>query len=548
MSQTIRVFDSLVQEFYEGWFRFYPQAALTAGVSGYEGGLPVVDDDETGALASWLESLIIALEELDYQALDGDRQLDLQLLFGASQEQYHLLVEQDSRHRDPLRYLPGCGVQQLVHAPQVERSEALKKYLAAVPEYLRHARGQLSALPPSIPEFWSEAALRQVKVEIAYLRGLKKSRMQLRGYENVARIHKLCDEAADALQDYLRFLEEEIVPNAQGHMGCGRDRYLQLLRHRHFLAVDPEKLHALIDRAHRQALDELHALCREQGDGREPAAWLQELAAGNLSDSKQSLEFARDNYRDLRRFLEQKKLVRFPAQAVELRCLERSEEAVLEDCFFGYKGPACGDPDLQGDIYLGLNGDLSPERIIAQGIRNGWSGRHLLEIMAASGTASDSLLRRINRSPAMTGGWMLYVERMLFEQGFDRRPELSLLRLCEQLFRTRLALLDLEVHVNGMGPEQALQQLRQLPGVSDSQAENELLHLSRSPTDAVATVSGWLLLAGLRNLQQRNNPEFDLLAWHTQILEQGIIPPPLLIKQRFGEELWQELCTALGLA
>jgi uncharacterized protein (DUF885 family) len=547
MSQVFRIFDSLVQEFYEGWFRFYPQAALSAGVSGYEGGLPVVDDDETGALVFWLESLILALEELDYQALDRDRQLDLQLLFGASQEQYHMLVEQDSRHRDPLRYLPGCGVRQLVHAPQVERSEALKKYLAAVPEYLRHARGQLSALPPSVPEFWSQAALRQVEVEIAYLRGLKKSRMQLRGYENVARIHKLCDEAADALQDYLRFLEEGIAPHAQGDMGCGRSRYLQLLRHRHFLSVDPEKLHALIDRAHQQALESLNALCREQGDGREPTAWLQELATGNWSDGKQALEFARDHCRDLRRFLQQNNLVRIPAQAVDLRCLEQTEEVVFGECFSGYKGPACGDPDLQGDFYLELNGDLSPQRIIAQGIRNGWSGRHLLEITAAGGTASDSLLRRINRSPALIGGWMLYAEQMLFEQGFDTRPELSLLCLSEQVFRTGLALLDLELHVNGMGLEQALRCLRELPGVSVSRAENELLRLSRFPADAAAAVIGWRLIAGLRNTQEQEAPEFDLQAFHMRILEQGIIPPPLLIKQGVGEQKWRELCAVVGL-
>jgi uncharacterized protein (DUF885 family) len=546
MSQVIREFDSLVQEFYEGWFRFYPQVALTSGVSGYEGGLPVVDDDEIGALVSWLESLSTALQELDFQTLDEDRQLDLQLLFGTAQEQYHLLVEQDSRHRDPLRYLPGCGVQQLVHAPHVERSEALKKYLAAVPEYLRHARGQLCALPPAVPELWSEAAIRQAKVEIEYLLGLKKSRMQLRGYENVARIHKLCDEAADALQDYLSFLEEEVAPHAQGDMGCGHARYLQLLRHRHFLSVDPEKLQTLIEDAHQQARQELDALCREQGDGREPSAWLQELTAGTWDDRRQALEFARDRCRELRVFLQENSLAEIPARAAELRCSGATEDAVLDFCVCGYKGPTCGDPDLQGDLYLDAEHDSSPEHITAYCIRNGWPGRHLLEITAANGAASDSLLRRINRSPALFGGWVLYAEQMLFEQGFDTGPGLSLLRLSEQVYRTGLALLDLEVHVQGIGREEALRRLRGLPGVSESQAENVLLRLSRFPTDTAAAVAAWQLIAGLRNL--RGQPQPDLPAFHMQILGQGIVPPPLLIKQGFGKDLWRGLCEAVGLA
>jgi uncharacterized protein (DUF885 family) len=147
----------------------------------------------------------------------------------------------------------------------------------------------------------------------------------------------------------------------------------------------------------------------------------------------------------------------------------------------------------------------------------------------------------------MIGGWLLYAEQMLFEQGFDTRPQLSLLRLSEQVFRTGLAMLDLEVHVNGMGPEQASRRLRELPGVSDSQVENELLRLSRYPSDAAAAVSGWLLITELRNIQEQNNPAFDLQAFHGQILEQGIVPPPLLIKQEVGEEIWRGLCAAVGL-
>jgi uncharacterized protein (DUF885 family) len=144
------------------------------------------------------------------------------------------------------------------------------------------------------------------------------------------------------------------------------------------------------------------------------------------------------------------------------------------------------------------------------------------------------------------GGWVLYAEQMLFEQGFDTGPGLSLLRLSEQVYRTGLALLDLEVHVQGIGREEALRRLRGLPGVSESQAENVLLRLSRFPTDTAAAVAAWQLIAGLRNL--RGQPQPDLPAFHMQILGQGIVPPPLLIKQGFGKDLWRGLCEAVGLA
>ncbi len=546
MSRAVREFDSLVQEFYEGWFRFYPQAALTVGVSGYEGGLPVVDDDEIGALLSWLESMTMALQELDYHGLDDDRQLDVQLLFGACQEQYHLLMERDPRHRDPLRYLPGCGVQQLVLAPHVERSEALKKYLAAVPEYLRHARGQLATLPPLVPRFWVEGAICQGKADIEYLRGLKKSRLQLRGYENIARIHSLCDESAEALEGYLRFLEEEILPKAQGDIGCGSSRYLQLLRHRHFLPIDPDRLYDVMERAHRRALEELRVFCREQGDGLDPAAWLEAIAEDGWTSGQKPLEYAKNRCRSLRSFLQESNLIDLPPHAADLRCLEPAKETILESCISGYLEPVCGDPDLQGELYLKPNGIFTPEGVTAHCIRQGWSGRHLLYVSASGGTVSDNLLRRINKSPAMIGGWSLYAEQMLFEQGFDVKLELSLLRLTERVVRTRIALLDMEVHLQGKDAGEALQQLQELPGVSPRRAERELLQISRFPADAPAVVAGYLLISGLRESRERGADVFDLKFFHMRLLEQGVVPPPLLVKRVYGEQIWQELCIGLG--
>lgn len=148
MEQVARDFDALIEEFYEVWFRFHPVEALSAGVSGYEGGLPAVDDDENGALGVWLENSIVALEELDFNALDDDRKLDLELLFRACQDEHHALLEYDWRHRDPVGFLPIRFLHRLVLNPGADLHGILGSFLERVPEYLRHARGQLATFPP----------------------------------------------------------------------------------------------------------------------------------------------------------------------------------------------------------------------------------------------------------------------------------------------------------------------------------------------------------------------------------------------------------------
>lgn len=547
MSEIARSFDALVQEFYAGWFRFYPAAALRGGISGYEGGLPAIDDDEIGALRSWLENMILALEEFDFHALDDDRQLDLQLLFGACQCEYQLLATHDWRQRDPLRYLPVDGVRQLVEAPQIERSEALSRYLSRIPEYLRHARAQLSAAPEQVPQVWLAAALEQGRSGCDYLRGLKTSRLQLRGYENALRIRALSDEAAEALDGYLHFLEQTVAPTAKGTPACSEIQFLQLLRHRHFLPADPERLSALVRQAHAAAQTQLEELCETQAPGRTPGAWLAEISAHCWESPRERLEFARHQCESLRTKLTQNSLFAIPSQPAPLRCTEQPSELDCDDGITGYRPPVPGDPELRGTLCLDPK-ENSPAALTARCIRCGWSGYHLLAITAADAVASGSLMRRLNPTSGMAGGWPLYAEQLLFERGVVVGNDLSLMRLLEQLYRTRLALLDLEVHLQGMEPEKALQQLLLLPGVNEQHARLDLLRLTRFPSDALAAVVGWRLFAALREQHERHARDDTLADFHARLLEQGMAPIPLLIKRNHGTAVWNEVATTLGLA
>lgn len=61
-----------------------------------------------GTLASLISSLLVSLKELDYGALDADRQLDLQLIYGAALVEHRMLLEHDWCHRDPARCISRC--------------------------------------------------------------------------------------------------------------------------------------------------------------------------------------------------------------------------------------------------------------------------------------------------------------------------------------------------------------------------------------------------------------------------------------------------------
>ena len=203
MSNEAAAFDSLIADYYRVWFRFHPVAAVYASVPGYEGLLAADGDDDMGALASLISNLMVSLKELDYDALDADRQLDLQLIYGTAMVEHRLLLEHDWRHRDPARYLPLHLLQELVVRQPEKLCEALMGVLEKTPNYLRDARGRLGELPGLVSTLWLADALETAEKGVPWLKRLGRDLPQT--YECCAdkgRLQSLSSQAAEAVNDF----------------------------------------------------------------------------------------------------------------------------------------------------------------------------------------------------------------------------------------------------------------------------------------------------------------------------------------------------------
>lgn len=545
MENAARNFDALIEEFYEVWFRFHPIEALSAGVSGYEGGLPAVDDDETGALGVWLESSIVALEELDFNALDDDRRLDLELLFRACQDEHHALLEYDWRHRDPVGFLPIRSLHQLVLTPQVDLRGLLGDFLGRIPEYLRHARSQLSTFPTLIPHPWVEAALLESAAGVHYLAELRDGPLSKVDTKDPGKVRELCDQVGHSLTEYNQFLEQEIAHRAQGLAGCGRERFEQRMRLCHFLEADPHRLLEIVRELLEQTRAELQQLCMNHSGYGDAAVWVDALRRHNAVDSAQMLDFARECNGNLRDFILSVDLFDIPASA-QLR-VEYTPSCFRPGvCAPVYVAPVPGDSRMTGTIYLSPESGWK-ESITAHCIRSGWGGYHLQSVTAAESPVAGSLVRRLVSSATMSEGWKLYTEQLLFDQGFAATPEQSLVRLLERLRRLLLAALDVEVHVDGLAVETALERLEALPGGSPEQAALDLMRLTRMPTESLAGVLGWRMLEILRKEREEIDAGFEAKVFHGNLLRLGTIALPMAIRRAFGQEQWESIQDRLGL-
>ncbi|MCP3662043.1 MAG: DUF885 domain-containing protein [Gammaproteobacteria bacterium] len=541
MATEARVMDALVQEFYSSWFRFHPAAALESGVSGYEGRLAAFGDDDVGALLSLLESTIVALEELDYDALASDRQLDLQLLFSACRDEHHALLEQDWRHRDPVRFLPLQVVHQLVLSQQVELEEKLLSLLGQVPEYLRHGRSQLSTFPELIPHCSVHAAQREAKAGIRYLHTLAAGSLVQHDLERVGLVQGHCETAALAVEEYNQFLQQELLPHADGHSGCGVERYRHCLQHRHALRLDVDDLRVLAHDRFEKSSQALAVLCEQETDEGSPEAWLDRLAQREPLTLDEMLDHARDQNCQIRRCIEEQGLVAIPKESI-LRVLRLPGSLHPDIASVDYIPPAPGDPELGGRLYMDVGGsdplDRSPAGVTAQCVRNGWSGRHLQAVIAATSPSTGCLVRRLHTSETLTKGWPLYIEQKLQQMGYLDGAEQQLCMLLSQQRQSLLALLDIEHHVDGLEQAAVALRIADLPGVSPEQAAHYLLGLALNPTGAIAAVAGWELLERLVRCEDLLSEGVNI---HADILAQGAVALPAVIRQLYGDACLQKL-------
>jgi hypothetical protein len=522
-------FDALAEEFYAVWFRYRPDLALIAGVPGYACLLPAQDDDELGALAGWLESLLLGLDEIDRRALDPDRRLDYALMAGSARLEYRELRAFDWRRRDPLRFLPLAEIHRLTLEPPEGLRDWLAQLLVRVPEHLRHAQGQLRAAAASLAPSLERVAAREAEDGRCYLRELIRGPW-LRGCcHGLNELESLAELACDALADFRELLLSELLPEATGTLGCGEEHLMRRLAELHFLEVEAVAVGESLS----------GALARVEDEIRRGAAPLEPFAdSGPWESTPQRVPVDGPDCQALcealRREIQVSGLVSLPQKPLRFGVRAHCPGVDRSGVHYLAQGPGAGT------LYLPpvVAGDASPDQepLWDLCLLAGWGGSHLFSF--ADRRRAELMPRRLANGRSLTLGWHLYLDRLLSDQpGSDPgRRLLSLKRRQQQL---HLARLDLDLHRDRIDADEALTRLA-AQGLKGPAAEARLSQIARTPGDALAGALGWLLLEAARECREAEQGSgFSPRGFHDRLASQGTVPLPLVLHSAFGESLWR---------
>ncbi len=539
-----RGFKALLEQYYSAWFRFHPERAVQVGVPGYEEGLTPFSDDDIGALISLNGKVLSALDELNFTALDSEARGDYSILYGAVATELHDLLERDWRYRRPQDFVPVEAIHQLLISPVENLHTALKHRMQAIPEFLRGARCYLTQKPELIPPSWLQLAVSKARSGARFFRELYRHPVVQKKFQNPARLRPIFDEAAVAMEDFARFLKQDIGDRACGRYACGEAHFKSLLEEVHFLDVEPEELYRFGQCLFDVTRDHLKEVTRElRGDDNVEEA----LAGIRQNYPRGGPEKLLDAYRQRMKaaydFVLSKRLVSMPEKQA-LRIVDTPEFLRHEIPFAAYQEPTYRDPDQQGYYFItpvASEGHLLEHNwtsVDLTCVHEAYPGHHL-QFVKANLNPANSLPRLLNASATLYEGWALYCEDLMQDQGFLDRPEHRFMMIRDRLWRAMRVVLDVELHCGDLGIDEAAQRMCDHLGFSIDQAKADLNGYTQSPTVPMGYATGWALIKALRE-QQSARPGFDLRVFHDKLLSVGSCALPLVIKRAFGEDAWKK--------
>jgi len=350
-------FDTLCEQYYHSWFRFHPEEAVDVGVYDFANQLRSFEHDDIGALIALNQKMQSALEELNHSELDTRRQIDYRLINGAISIELHDLEENDWRYRDPLVYIPVNAIYQLLIHPGENVHQAIKHRLELMPEYLRSAKVMLSTYPERVVPQWAATAKDIARTGADFIRGLDRHPLITAKFTNPARLQPLFDAAANALNDFSKYIEIEVLPSAEGKFASGHNRFNRLINEKHYLETDAEKILNFGERLAKKTESELlqHSknICGEENINKALAS-----VRSNHPDASQLLDTYRQKMLEAHDWLREADIVTLPEkQSLKVQQTPEFLRDVIP--FAAYEPPMPLDDEQRGLYYVTTVEDAS---------------------------------------------------------------------------------------------------------------------------------------------------------------------------------------------
>jgi len=488
-----------------------------------------------------LEGFDTADFELDAKI---DQRLMVQIARSILRNFEHERLQPHRRH--PGTYADEClgGVFLLLireFAPLEARLEKVLGRLKATPQVLAHGKENIES--DAVPAVWNEVAIESAEQGLALFTMLIPA---LAGQvpELQAELNEASSKAAEALQDWVKFLKERVSPQAQGNFAIGQDLFEALLREDHLLDYTAEELLQTGWKLFEETEEQMEQVARDIDPAKSAKEQMEE-AKSDHPGADELMDVYQKEMAGVRQFVFDHDIATIPAgESLKIEPTPPFLCGVIPYAAYMPPGPL---EEQQAGIFLvtPVDPNSPPEeqeeklkghnyaKLPVTVLHEAYPGHHLQLVHA---NTVGSLPRKLGAfiSTLLIEGWAFYCEELMEQLGYINKPRQRLGRLQDQLWRAARIIIDVSLHTGKMAVEEGINFLIDKVGLEKSNAQAEIRRYTMSPTQPMSYLIGKLEILKLIEEYKRRHPTVSLRELHDAILSCGSLPPRLLRERLFG--------------
>jgi len=548
-------FQKIARDYIEQYLQSNPEDATELGDHRFDSQLTDYSPDARAKdLATQKESRD-KLNAIDGSQLTGPNNIDFRILKENIDYQIFRAEELKEADWNPLVYMQSLAnsLYLLVardFAPAEKRIPNLRQRMEGIPHVITQAKANLQH-PPRVH---TETAIEQTQGAINLVReGL--SPVLDRAPQMKKELTPLQEKTAAALEDYKKWLQNDLLPRSDGDFRLGADKFRKKLR---FALASDLSMEEIMKRAQAD-LQQTQTAIYETGlplykkyfqnaddktlaDKHAVTAAVLDKLAEQHPDDATVVSYAQKILGEATDFVKQHNLVTIPSVPLDVIAMPEFKRSVAI-AYCDSPGPL----DKNGKTFFAVAPtpkDWSKERkesffreynnymIRDLTVHEAMPG-HYLQLAHANEFSAPTLVRAIFRSGTFIEGWAVYTEQLMAEQAYGG-PEVKMQQLKMRLRAIANAILDQSIHAGNMNEKEAMDLMMK----QTFQQEGEAVAKWKRARLTSAQLSTYFVGAtehlDLRAAEEKKlGRDFDLKKYNDQVISYGS-PPVKYVRELMG--------------
>lgn len=495
---------------------------------------------QANELREWLKKL----ESIPREGLTLDQDVDYRLIASDIKTNIARIERERKWEKDPGLYIPFESINSIVGNKEItaeEKERRLQKAFEDVPQTIATAKANLNR--PA--KFFYDRALDTLKLVLEFYRKEARECVEAMPTKD-GKLKDAYTKALASVEDYKKYLEEDIKSQADGEMGIGRELYNYYLKETYMMDDDVDSLL----RKGEQSFADTIQLLEETASRLDPKKTWQELIKKNrkhhptadhlLSEWEKEIQRARQHVinKNLVIVPDGEKVVVVPTPPSRRDSSPfglMSTPRPFSDSKLGTLVINPVDPDLPQALKEELLSGHDYTFISTIAPHETYPGHHLQALKVQE---NPRIIRKLIGSSLFGEGWGLYTEELMYETGFFKnvgRTRLTQLRT--RLWRAARVILDAKLHTGKISYEDARRFLEEKVLFEPSRSAGEVNMYVASPTYVITYILGYFDIMKLRKeYKAKLGKDFSLLKFHEAMLKTGSLPTSILREVLLAEK------------